>query len=280
MSKPKDSELVVHTDAEYRKVEAGAGLGRRSREVGLGLHRRKEIFAFHREVVCEGVFDAGADYAAIMKVSLRTEVPEAVVERAFHVDAGVAARHEEQGPIPRVTQASALGHHKLRSQLVVSDSARETKREVRTPDIRPVDIAFVTDHELAHLVIVADGAADEAAVDIVAEAVVIRVGESPTAVHADVEPGPAEGRRRKIGRGRRPLGGGQIGGKGARRDARHQYAQQNSSHGKLRIRAKQRENALAPLTSLAYRKESPESLLPVDHKHVARCGENQTTMGK
>src|SRR5271155_262932 len=225
MSKPKDSELVVHTDAEYRKVEAGAGLGRRSREVGLGLQRRKEVLAFERDIVCEGVFNAGADYAAIVPDILRTEGPgDAAVgeraERAFHVDAGVAARHEEQGPIPRVTQASALGHHKLRSQLVVSESTRETKREVRTLDIRPVDIALVTDHELAHLVIVADGAADEAAVDIVAEAVVMRVGESPTAVHADVEPGPAEGRRRlKIGRGRRSLGGGQIGRKGARRDA-------------------------------------------------------------
>src|SRR5271154_7420897 len=171
MSKPKDSELVVHTDAEYRKVEVGAGLGRRSREVGLGLQRRKEIFAFERDIVCEGVFDAGADYAAIVPFILRTEEGAGAggerVERAMHVDAGVAARHEEQGPIPRVTQASALGHHKLRSQLVVSESARETKREVRTPDIRPVDIAFVTDHELAHLIIVADGAADEAAVDIV-----------------------------------------------------------------------------------------------------------------
>src|SRR5271170_5115766 len=187
MSKPKDSELVVHTDAEYRKVEVGAGLGRRSREVGLGLQRRKEIFAFERDIVCEGVFDAGADYAAIVPFILRTEEGAGAggerVERAMHVDAGVAARHEEQGPIPRVTQASALGHHKVRIQLVSSVSAaRERKREVRTPDIRPVDIAFVTDHELAQLVIVADGAADEAAIDIVAEAVVMRVGESPTAV--------------------------------------------------------------------------------------------------
>src|SRR5271170_3886274 len=107
MSKPKDSELVVHTDAEYRKVEAGVGLVRRSREVGLGLQRRKEILAFERDIVCEGVFDAGADYAAIMPFILRTEEPEAVVERGMCVDAGVAARHVEQGPIPRVTQASA-----------------------------------------------------------------------------------------------------------------------------------------------------------------------------
>jgi len=40
------------------------------------------------------------------------------------------------------------------------------------------------------------------------------------------------------------------------------------------------KEALAPLTSLAYRKESPESLLPVDHKHAVQCGENRTTMGK
>src|SRR3984885_3772869 len=98
MSKPKDSELVVQTGAEYRNVEAGAGLGWRSREVGLGLHRRKEILAFERDIVCEGVFNAGAASAAIMPESLRTEgagvaVVERRGERAFHVDAGVAARH-------------------------------------------------------------------------------------------------------------------------------------------------------------------------------------------
>src|SRR5271168_1116112 len=84
MSKRKDSEPVIQTGAKNGNAKAGARHIWRSREVGLGLQGRIEIFALHRDVVCEGVFDAGADYAAIVPDILRTEVSEAVVERAVH----------------------------------------------------------------------------------------------------------------------------------------------------------------------------------------------------
>src|SRR5262249_20761946 len=72
-------------------------------------------------------------------------------------------------------------------------------------DVAPVDVAFEAKHELVELPVVADGAADQAAVDVtagrperVAEA---RAAEAVAAVDADVEAGPIVDRR-DIGRRR------------------------------------------------------------------------------
>ena len=124
-----------------------------------------------------------------------------------------AAGHVGHEPVGSVTDASAHGG---KPGVAGRAAERAGDRGAGAPDVAPIDVALGAEHRLADLVIVADGAADEAAGKIERpDRSPARLAEAAAAVQSDIKSCPAVrsvswrrlvvGRRsgREIGRRRR-----------------------------------------------------------------------------
>jgi hypothetical protein len=148
------SELVVQTrpyDVFVKlHVRAASGAGELA-EIDI------EILGLDRPIRREGVFRAAAHGPAGARVVLGGEAGDI----RFHVAKGGAGRHIGHETVDRVAEAPTHGAEPIALRFADAGDAGST-----TLDALPIEIAFDAEHRLAELIIVAEGAADEAAIHV------------------------------------------------------------------------------------------------------------------
>src|SRR6185437_13450102 len=194
---PLRLEAVVDAAAHQACLEARIGAEHRRAAAEI----RIEIFNLGRPRPGDRRFDAAAQCPAesgVVGAADAGDVGLDVAERR-------AAGDERQEAVEGITEAGAR-----RAQPIVARFADRARARCTTANTGPVDVAFESEHGLAHLPVVANRAAGQTAGDVVAArrqgSGNIRTAEAAAAVDTDIKAGPIIGCLidRRFGRHRMP----------------------------------------------------------------------------
>src|SRR5262249_49506426 len=180
------SEPIVHAGAEEIRVKCDVVGDRHAVAIEPAIEAAEidiEIFDLGCPVERERGFESGADRPAGIVAARRGEARVRGLDIA-ECGPARAVRHE---PIRGITEAAA---HRGEPG-VARRAAGRTQIIGRAADAGPVDVTFDTGDDLAELIIVAGGAADDPAADVAAAGrIPVRTAEPAAAVDADVKSGP------------------------------------------------------------------------------------------